>query len=85
MDGYHRRLTNLYDVAIMLNSKYECSKVSALTILQHINFINNKAIERIKYAQVEIRQRVIIITISLHAYLLCGKLFTLRFKISFNL
>lgn len=28
------------------------SKVSALTILQHINFINNKPIERIKYALV---------------------------------
>ena len=34
------------------------SKVSALTILQYINFINNKPIGRVKYAILSFRQRV---------------------------
>ena len=33
-------------------------KVSALTALQYINYINDKPIERIKYALTEFRQRV---------------------------
>ena len=35
------------------------SKVSALTILQYINFINNKPIGRVKYSLAYFRQRVI--------------------------